>query len=46
MELETRQLNIMAEKLRIDEWHIQIYSKEYTYNFQRFVFFEKTFLIF
>lgn len=35
MELETRQRNMMAEKLGLDGWHIQIDSDEYAYDFQK-----------
>lgn len=35
MELETRQRNMMAEKLGLHGWHIQIDSDEYAYDFQK-----------
>ncbi|SFT84786.1 hypothetical protein SAMN05421857_3698 [Chryseobacterium formosense] len=35
MELETRQRNMMAEKLGFDGWHIQIDGDEYAYDFQK-----------
>ncbi|MBD8083734.1 hypothetical protein [Chryseobacterium caseinilyticum] len=35
MELETRQRNMMAEKLGLDGWHIQIDGDEYAYDFSK-----------
>lgn len=35
MELETRQRNMMAEKLGLDGWHIQIDGDEYAYDFKK-----------
>lgn len=35
MELETRQRNMMAEKLGRDGWHIQIDGDEYAYDFKK-----------
>ncbi|ASK30841.1 hypothetical protein CEY12_12280 [Chryseobacterium sp. T16E-39] len=35
MELETRQRNMMAEKLGLDGWHMQIDSDEYAYDFKK-----------
>lgn len=35
MELETRQRNMMAEKLGLEGWHIQIDGDEYAYDFKK-----------